>query len=31
MFELVAIICIVLITKAVLDKHKETKDTNGDN
>lgn len=25
MFELVAVICIVLITKAVLDKHKETK------
>lgn len=31
MFELVAIICIVLITKAVLDKHKETKDTGNDN
>ena len=26
MFELFAVICIVLITKAVLDKHKDTKD-----
>jgi len=31
MFELVAIICIVLIAKAVLDKHKETKNTGNDN
>ena len=25
MFELVAVICIVLITKAVLEKHKDAK------